>query len=58
MKERQIMDVAMEFEGDKHLGPARPMSEYLEEQSLRHEKAKFEARIAEGRSRGRRARAS
>ncbi len=44
MKDRQIMDFAMEFEGDKHIGPSKPMSEYLEEQDLRVEKAKFRAK--------------
>lgn len=41
MKERQIMDIAMEFEGDKHLGPAKPISEYLQERELLKEKRKF-----------------
>jgi hypothetical protein len=35
MKDRQIMDLAMEFEGEKHIGPSKPMSEYLAEQDKR-----------------------
>lgn len=41
MRERQIMDVAMEFEGERTLGPSKPITEYLEEQDLRVEKQKF-----------------
>jgi hypothetical protein len=42
IRERQIMDFAMEFEGDKHIGPSKPVSEYLLEQDLRVEQRKFE----------------
>lgn len=42
IRERQIMDVAMEFEGEKHLGPAQPISEYLAEQDERAERRRFE----------------
>lgn len=31
MHDRQVMDFAMEFEGEKHLGPAKPITEYMEE---------------------------
>jgi hypothetical protein len=31
MHDRQVMDFAMEFEGDRHLGPAKPITEYMEE---------------------------
>lgn len=48
IRDRQIMDVAMEFEGDRHLGPARPITEFLEEQDLRREKRKFIERKIEG----------
>ena len=48
MKERQIMDIAMEFEGDKHLGPSRPISEYLQEQEARMEKRRFVDKVIEG----------
>lgn len=57
IRDRQIMDFAMEFEGEKHLGPAKPISEYMAEQEERVERARFEQKIAEGGSRGRRKRA-
>jgi hypothetical protein len=41
MKDRQIMDIAMEFEGDRHLGPAKPITEHLENLEQRTEKRKF-----------------
>lgn len=58
MRDRQIMDIAMEFEGEHHIGPSKPIKEYLLEQDLRQEKRAFEASIIEGGSRGRRVRAS
>lgn len=48
MGERQIMDMAMEFEGPKHLGPRKPIGEYMEELELRTEKRKFIDRVQEG----------
>lgn len=48
IKERQITDFAMEFEGNKHLGPARPITEYMQEQELRREKRRFIAKKIEG----------
>lgn len=48
MRDRQIMDFAMEFEGDKHIGPSKPMSELAEEQDARVEKRLFIKRVAEG----------
>lgn len=48
IKERQILDFSMEFEGDKHLGPARPIREYLEEQEERAERARSEMRTSVG----------
>ncbi len=46
MNERQIMDIAMEFEGTKHIGPSRPITEYMAEQDARLEKAKFDGSLA------------
>jgi hypothetical protein len=46
--DRQIMDIAMEFEGTLHLGPSRPISEYMEEQEARLEKRKFIRRVLDG----------
>lgn len=48
MKDRQIMDIAMEFEGQKHLGPRAPITEYMENLELRTEKRKFIDRVVEG----------
>lgn len=48
MKERQIMDVAMEFVGDKHLGPAKPITEYMMNQELEREKREFLKRQKDG----------
>lgn len=48
MKDRQVMDFAMEFEGDKHIGPSKPMSELAEEQDARVEKRLFIKRVADG----------
>ena len=41
VKDRQIMDIGMEFEGERHLGPAKPVSEWMIEQEARKEKRKF-----------------
>lgn len=48
IRDRQIIDAAMEIQGNKHLGPAKPITEYLEEQELRREKRAFIARKIEG----------
>lgn len=48
MKDRQIMDIAMEFDGLKHLGPSRPITEYMAEQDARMEKRKFIDKVIEG----------
>lgn len=46
--DRQILDIAMEFEGERHLGPSAPISQYMEEQNERVEKRKFIQRVLEG----------
>lgn len=46
--DRQIMDIAMEFEGERHLGPSRPITEYMEEQNVRAEKRAFIRRVLDG----------
>lgn len=56
MKRRQIMDIAMEMEGEVHIGPSKPIKEYLQEQELRVEERRFEQEILEGKSRQRGAR--
>ena len=50
MREYQILHFSMEFSGDTHIGPAKPIAEALAEQDLRVEKARFDRRIQEGRS--------
>jgi hypothetical protein len=56
MRERQTLDCVMEFEGTMHVGPSKPIEEYLQEKDLAQEKAAFDRRIQEGHSRGRGAR--
>ncbi len=50
MRERQTLDVAMEFRGHDHVGPGAPIAEYLDQQSERLERAEHEARRLEGAS--------
>ena len=52
----QTADIALEFEGEVHVGPSKPISEYEAEVEERREQRKFAAKIAEGGSRGRRGR--
>jgi len=54
MRERQILDCAVEFEGEIHVGPSKPMEEFMEELEKRQEKQAFDKKISEGHSRGRR----
>jgi hypothetical protein len=51
MRDWQLIDLAHEMEGTKHLGPSKPMREYLDEQEERVEKARFDQKIAQGASR-------
>jgi hypothetical protein len=48
MKERQILDISIEFEGLKHIGPQKGISSYLEEQEERMERRAFEERQLNG----------
>jgi hypothetical protein len=48
------MDIAMEFRGNEHVGPATPFNQYLAEQEERKEKRAFMQRLRDGGSRGRR----
>lgn len=50
MHERQVMDIAMEFRGDDHVGPGAPIAEYLHEQDERLEKLDKEKAKREGSS--------
>lgn len=48
MRERQIMDIAMEFRGNEHVGPAQPFNEFIAQQEERMEKAAFLKRLTDG----------
>lgn len=48
MRDWQIIDCAHEMEGEKHLGPAKPMREFLDQQDARLEKRKFIKRVLDG----------
>lgn len=50
MRERQIMDIAMEFRGHDFIGPAQPITEYLEQQEERVAREEHAARKAGGSS--------
>lgn len=50
MRERQVMDIAMEFRGEKHVGPGAPIAEYLAEQDERLERLDHARRKQEGAS--------
>lgn len=48
VKERQIMDIAVEFEGEKNLGPSKAIGEHLNEIEMRTEKRRFIDKVMEG----------
>jgi len=48
MKDRQIMDIAIEFEGERHLGPSKGIGEFMAEQEERIEKRKFIRKVQSG----------
>jgi hypothetical protein len=48
MRDRQIMDFAMEFEGERHIGPSKPIKEFMVEQEERVEKRHFIEKVLEG----------
>lgn len=50
MRERQVMDIAMEFRGGEHVGPGAPIAEYLAEQEERLERLDHARRKQEGSS--------
>lgn len=50
MAERQVMDIAVEFEGMKHLGPQHGIGEYISEREAERERKEFDAKIAAGKS--------
>lgn len=50
MREWQIIDLAMEFEGETHIGPAKPMAEHDAEIEERRLKRQFDEQIATGKS--------
>lgn len=50
MRERQIMDIAMEFRGGEHVGPGAPIADYLAEQEERLERLDHAERKKSGAS--------
>lgn len=48
MRDWQIIDCAHEMQGEKHLGPSKPMSEFLGAQDERMEKRLFIKRVLDG----------
>jgi len=48
MQERQIRDVAVEFTGTKHLGPSKPISDYVDELDEAAARKRFAKKIYEG----------
>lgn len=48
MRERQILDIAMEFRGHDFIGPSRPITDYMEEQEERMEREEHARRKREG----------
>lgn len=50
MRERQVMDIAMEFRGGAHVGPGAPIADYLAEQEERLERLDHARRKQEGSS--------
>jgi hypothetical protein len=54
VRSRQAVDARLELDGERHVGPSRPLSAIMAELELRQQKALFEQKIEEGGSRGRR----
>lgn len=50
MKELQIRDLALEFDGYKHLGPSKPINEFMDQAEEEYLKQKFAEKIAAGKS--------
>jgi hypothetical protein len=48
MRDRQIIDIAMEYEGKKHIGPHKALREFLDDQEIRVEKRQFIRRVLDG----------
>lgn len=53
MRERQILDCTHELAGEIHVGPSRPLEEFMEELEERQSRNAFDQKIREGGSRGR-----
>lgn len=48
MRERQGLDIKMEFRGETHVGPGMPIAQWEAEQEEKAERAEFERRKREG----------
>jgi hypothetical protein len=55
VQKRQIIEAAHEFEGTVHIGPAKPLSEFMADLEVRQEQAMFRQKLREGASPMRRA---
>lgn len=51
MRDWQIVDIAVEFEGETHVGPQKPLAEYEEEIEEKRLRRAFDEKIAGGKSR-------
>lgn len=51
MRERQIVDLSVEFAGEKHIGPSKALDDYLDELDAEAERKNFQRRIDGGASR-------
>lgn len=50
MKELQIRDLALEFKGEKHLGPSQPINEFMDQAEEEYLKRRFTQKIEDGKS--------
>jgi hypothetical protein len=50
MRDWQIIEFALEFSGDTHIGPSRPINEHLEDLDEKTLRREFDQRIAAGKS--------
>lgn len=50
VRKRQMLRAVHEFEGNTHVGPGKPIREYLADMDARREKREFDQKIAAGKS--------
>ena len=54
VRDRQALDAGMELTGDRHVGPSKPLAEFMEDLQDRQLASAFEKKIIEGGARQRR----